>query len=72
LECRGLASPDLRREVGIVDRNSARRSRCFGGSLHLCRFRGGHNLVAELQKKAGPQELIEKPLVVVTGRIEGA
>ncbi len=36
------------------------------------RIRGGHNLVAELQKKAGPQELIEKPLVVVTGRIEGA
>ncbi len=72
LECGGLARPDLRRELGIVDRNSTRRSRCFSGSLHLCRFRGDHNLVAELQKKAGPQELIENPLVVGTGRIEGA
>ncbi len=39
LECRGLARPDLRREVGIVDRNSARRSGCLGGSPHLCPFR---------------------------------
>ncbi len=39
LECRGLARPDLRRELGIIDRNSARRSRCLGGSLHFFRFR---------------------------------